>query len=825
MRNEKRSLKLKSSDTLLSAGKRYLLICLGIFLFPAATVGLTAGQKTPEVQTAPPSKASAPIPVAEVAAQATNVSTLLRTLYAEFAPTREIRKIQEEFPDLSARVGMDLRRTMRVLRTEPTLETLQTEQQLWQKSQIEMGKWVNLLTDRATRLQRALGQLADLHTRWSQSLDSARAEHAPETIIEQITGVLPAIDAAQITLQRQRSIVLDLQGRLAEEQARCVTVLAEIAQAQQTAVGGITRRERLPIWSPDLWARIHATGFARLREMAADPWADIEQYLHNPANGMPVHVGFFLFVVVLLYAMRRQVRRWGESEGSSVMTIVSDRPCAAALIASLLFASSPYSPAPPTVRDLFEALALAPMIRLIKPTVDQRVVFGLYALGILFGLDTVRHALAGGTLLDQAMVILEALGGMAVLWWSLAYGTLQRSLTGATGWARLGALRAGAGLVLVILGSGLVAGSLGYLRVGRLLVSGIFIGGALALTLSSSVKILSAVAAFGLRVWPLRLLDMVRHHRDLMERRIYRVLGWLAILGWLARVLDYLGLYQPALSLGKTILAAKLERGSISVSVEDVLAFVLAVWAAYLLSSFIRFVLQEDVYPRRKIPAGMAYAASRLLHYVILSLGFVVGMGVLGVDLTKVTVLIGAFGVGLGFGLQSVVNNFVSGLILLFERPIHVGDTIELGNLQAQVERIGIRASVVRTLRGAEIIVPNSQLVSDQVTNWTLSDQLRRIDLPVGVSYSATPQKVIEVLEAVAGDHPGVLKNPPPRAWFLGFGDSSINFELRAWTDHYIDWYKIRSELAVAVFDAVRAAGMSFPFPQREVRLLQDDKM
>jgi potassium efflux system protein len=815
---------LKSPDTLLSAGKRCLIIGLGILLFPAAVAGQTAAQKTPEVRTAPAPKASAAIPVAEVAAQATNVSDLLRTLYSQFAPTREIGRIQKEFPDLSARIGTDFRRTMRVLRTEPTLETLQTEEQEWKRTHLEMSKWVSLLTDRATRLQGALGQVADLHKKWSQSLDSARVEKAPETIIEQINAVLPAIEAAQLTLQRQLTVVLDLQGRLAEEGTRCLSVLGEIAQAQQAAVSGIVRRERLPIWSPDLWARARAAGFARLREMAADPWADIEQYLHNPANGMPIHVGVFLAVAVLFFAMRRQVRRWEEGEGSSVMTIVSDRPYAAALIASLLFASAPYSPAPPTVRDLFEALALAPMIRLMKPMVNRRVVFLLYALGILFGVDTVRHALAGGTLLDQTMVVLEALGGMAVLWWSLAYGNLQRSLTLATGSARFGVLRKGAGLVLVVLGVGLVAGGLGYMRVARLLVSGVLIGGALALTLSASFKILCAVAAFGLRVWPLRLLDMVRHHRDLMERRICRILAWVAIIVWLARVLDYVGLFQPALSFGEAVLVAKLERGSISVSVGDVLAFVLAVWAAYLLSAFIRFVLQEDVYPRRKVPAGMAYAASRLLHYIILALGFVVGMGVLGVDLTKVTVLIGAFGVGLGFGLQSVVNNFVSGLILLFERPIHVGDTVEHGNLEGQVQRIGIRASIVRTLQGADIIVPNSQLVSEQVTNWTLSDQLRRIDLPVGVSYSAAPKKVIEVLEAVASAHPGVLKNPPPKAWFLGFGDSSINFELRAWTDHYIDWYKIRSELAVAVFDAVRAAGMSFPFPQREVRLLQDDK-
>jgi small-conductance mechanosensitive channel len=376
----------------------------------------------------------------------------------------------------------------------------------------------------------------------------------------------------------------------------------------------------------------------------------------------------------------------------------------------------------------------------------------------------------------------------------------------------------------VILSAGLVTGVLGYVPVGRLLVSCVLIGGALALALASSVKILCAMAAFGLRVWPLRLLHMVRDHRDLLERRTRRVLGFLAIVAWLVRVLDYVGLLEPTLSFGKALLALKLERGSISVSVEDVLAFVLTVWAAYLLSAFIRFVLEEDVYPRRKVPHGMAYAASRLLHYVILALGFVVGVGVLGVDLTKVTVLLGAFGVGLGFGLQSVVNNFVSGLILLFERPIHVGDTVEAGNIQGRVQRIGIRSSIVRTFQGAEIIVPNSQLVSEQVTNWTLSDQLRRVDLPVGVNYSAPPQKVIEVLEAVAKAHPMVLKNPRPQVLFVGFGDSSINFELRAWTDQFSEWFNIRSDLAVAVYDAVNAAGMSFPFPQREVRLIHDDK-
>ena len=258
-------------------------------------------------------------------------------------------------------------------------------------------------------------------------------------------------------------------------------------------------------------------------------------------------------------------------------------------------------------------------------------------------------------------------------------------------------LRLGIHVCLLTFAAGLMASSIGYVRLARLLTSGVIAGGVMALSLYASVWVSSGVLAFALRVWPLQALHMVQHHRDRLERRLYRLLVWGAMLGWIARYLNYVGLLGPALALGQAVLMARLDRGAISLSVGDILAFVLTVLGAYLLSAFLRFVLDEDVYPRMRIAPGQSYAASSLLHYVILAVGFIMGIGLLGVNLTRVTVLAGAFGVGIGFGLQSVVNNFVSGLILLFERPIHVGDTVELGELQGVVHRIGIRASVVHT--------------------------------------------------------------------------------------------------------------------------------
>jgi potassium-dependent mechanosensitive channel len=792
------------------------------FLFLPVVCGAAPEQKTPEPSKAPAPPPSTAIPLAEIATRATEVSNLLRALDTQLTPSPEIETIQNRLPEVSEVIAVELRWTMNILQGQPALETIQAQQTLWQTRQHEGSKWLDLLTQRATRLQEALNRLADLEKTWNQTLGDAQASKAPGPIIEEISAVLTALTEAQKPLEAQRSALMDLQSRVAQQVAQCGTALGEIAQAERKAVGGLLTRESRPIWSAELWARARTEGPARVWQIAADRWAEIEHYVRDPFKGMAWHVGLVVALTLLCCAARRQVHRWEVAGEGSSATTVFDHPYAAALIVSLLIASAPYLPGPPTVRNLFEVLALAPIIRLMKPAVDPRMVPELYALALLFAVDTVRHAFAGAPVIEQAIIVLESLAGMAVLGWSLAFGSLRQSDAQATGLARPGALRGSLGLILLALAAGLVAGVLGYVRLVRLLVSGVLVGGALALAASAFVQILGGVAAFALRVWPLRLLQMVRNHRDMLERRIHRVLVWLAVFAWLSRWLDYVGLLQPALSFGEAALATKLERGSISISLGDVVAFFLTVWVAYLLSAFIRFVLQEDVYPKKGIPHGLSYATSRLLHYVILALGFVIGLGVLGVDLTRVTVLLGALGVGIGFGLQDVVNNFVCGMILLFERPIHVGDMIEIGNLLGEVRRIGIRASTVRTGQGADIVVPNSQFITANVTNWTLTDQLRRIELPVGVNYSAPPRRVIEVLETVARANPGVLRDPPPRALFVGFGDSSINFELRAWTDQFTNWSKIRSELAIAVYDAVQEARMSFPFPQREVRVLHD---
>ena len=793
------------------------------FVLLASGQGETAGNGTREpkkVSALPPSLA---IPVAEVATRATEVSNLLHTLETQLAPSPAIETIRKQVPKVSAHIDLLLEGTTEILQEQPPLATLQMQQQIWQAMQVQTTSWLKVLTESASQLRAALDRMADLRETWTKTEDAARTAKAPGPILQQISTVLAAINTMQPPLQAQRSDVLDLQSRVAQVVGRCQNVLEQIALAQKQAVGGILVRDGVPIWSPDLWLQTQTALLARFRGISSNCRGDIQQYLTSPSMGMPLHVGLFIALTLLMCAGRRRVDRWkGSGDSISSVATVFGYPYSAALIGSMLVATGPVSPTPQTVKSLFEIAALAPMIRLAQPVVDHRVIPGLYALAILFSIDIVRQTFDGLPLIGQTLLVLQAAAGTLMIGWYLTIGHLRRATMQDQGLIRLQALWMVAILVLFILAAGLLAGVLGYMRLARLLVSEILGGGALALAFYAFYRVATGVVVFALRVWPLRLLQMVQHHRGLLEQRAHRVLVWLGIIGWTVRWLSYQGLLHPALAFGEATLAMNLERGSFNLSLGDVLAFLLTVWVAYLLSAFVRFVLQEDVYPRMRIAPGLSYAISSLLRYVILALGLVVGMALMGVGLSQVTVLVGAFGVGIGFGLQSVVNNFVCGLILLFERPIHVGDMVEVGDLLGEVRRIGIRASTVRTRRGADIIVPNAQLVTDKVTNWTLSDKLRRIELPVGVNYGASPKKVMELLEAVALATPRVLQKPSPRALLMSYGDSSINFELRAWTDESINWRQVRSNLAVAVYDAVLEAGMTFPFPQREVRVLKE---
>ncbi|MGH2901608.1 MAG: mechanosensitive ion channel family protein, partial [Solirubrobacteraceae bacterium] len=337
-------------------------------------------------------------------------------------------------------------------------------------------------------------------------------------------------------------------------------------------------------------------------------------------------------------------------------------------------------------------------------------------------------------------------------------------------------------VALVLLLIGAIANVVGAMSVSRLLVRGTLSSTYIAIAIYAIARIAGGAVTALIRSATARKLRLVRDHGALVRRRIQIFIQWAAAAAWVAASLRFFRADDDVYAGIKAFVTAKLELGTMSLSLGDLLAFGITVWLAFTLSRFLRFVLEEDVLPHVSLPRGVPAAISTGVHYVILLLGFVLAIGAAGIDLSRFGLLAGAFGVGIGFGLQNVVNNFVSGLILLFERPVQTGDTIEVGALTGEVQRIGIRSSTVRTAEGADVIVPNANLISERVVNWTFSDRQRRADVNVGVAYDADPEKVIALLVGVGRAHPEVLSIPEPIALFVGFGDSSLDFSLRVWT-------------------------------------------
>jgi small-conductance mechanosensitive channel len=343
----------------------------------------------------------------------------------------------------------------------------------------------------------------------------------------------------------------------------------------------------------------------------------------------------------------------------------------------------------------------------------------------------------------------------------------------------------------------------GFVGLGYLIGNTVLRSAYFAMFFAAAVRILDGLVVIALKVHPLSLLRMVRQHWQLIQRRTSAVIRFLAFLWWLQLTLQICSLSGPVAQAIHAILSASMMIGSLTLTLGNLFAFVITIWAAFLISRFLRFLLEEDIYQRFNLARGLPYAISTVLNYVILLIGFFLALAALGIDMTRFTILAGAFSVGIGFGLQNVINNFVSGLILLFERPIKVGDIIQVDTSTGVVQRIGIRASVIRTTDGSEIIVPNGKLISDDVTNWTFSDRRRAIQIPVSTARGADPEHVIELLKNVAIAHDKISQQPGPQAYFSDVASGALNFELRAWTEHYEEWVRIRSDLAMAINDAL----------------------
>jgi len=299
-----------------------------------------------------------------------------------------------------------------------------------------------------------------------------------------------------------------------------------------------------------------------------------------------------------------------------------------------------------------------------------------------------------------------------------------------------------------------------------------------------------------------------------------KFLPYVAWLGWgiiFAKNLNFYDLFVDAISVFFT---TERKLGNLTFSFGSIAIFFIAIWVSTFIAKFVSFLLGGNTSQVSAIQKTRFGSSILVLKIVIISLGIMVAFAASGIPMDKITLIIGALGIGIGFGLQNIVSNLISGVILAFEKPIEIGDQIEVGGRLGKVKEIGIRSSKLATFDGAEVIIPNGDLLSQHVVNWTLSNNHRRVEIIVGVKYGSNLKDAQTLLQQALAANTMVDKHPEPLVLVHQFNNSSIDFRLLFWTD-ISQWVELKSDIMLTVDAAFRKAGIEIPFPQQDVYIKQ----
>jgi potassium-dependent mechanosensitive channel len=764
--------------------------------------GVTAPGQQASASPAKPSSVPTPIPLIKVPLEAQSAVASLQEIEADVSRDQSsadeiARTLLELTNEIDSRIDDDTK----VLTSSPSLDLLYRLKLSWRNFGLRLSVLEVELTRYASSMAEQLARVDQLNKNWLATLQSAKQPQIPPTVLQSVQNVVDSIERTRQAAESGQDHVLTLQSKLSTEQARVRRALSSIGQAENRALQNIFVRNSQPVWS--LKTSLGTEWLKHSDESFSSQLRISMVFSKRLPFTFLFHALFVVLVATALHWMRRRIQRLAKEKPDLQHALpILDLPVSTALALSMLLVPVIYAQAPRLILAIMGALTLIPAAIILRRLLDRHSYPILNAIVIMYFVGQLRVLVASLPVLARFIFFGQLLGTTVFLVWVLRSWRPppETAQTRSRVWR---IIRAIAKIELIILPAAFLADAFGYVNLGNLLGIIFLRSTYIAAMLYTAIRILEGLLIIALEVRPLGSLRVVSLHREMIQRRTCRVLELLALLFWLNILLNFFGLLTPVITTAEAALNANLAFGSFNITPGHILAFAVAVWASFLVSKFLRFVLEEDVYHHLKLGRGIPYAVSTILHYLVLLLGFFVALGALGIDLTKVTLLAGAFTVGIGFGLQNVINNFVSGLILLFERPIKVGDVIEAGGNVGEVSRIGIRASIIRTADGSEVIVPNGSLISSQVTNWTFTDRQRAVEISVNVAGGADPQRVVELLKRTAAAQSGVSKEPSPQVYVTNFTAGSVTFQLRAWTDRNEDWTQLRSDLAVAANEAL----------------------
>ncbi|MCM8594023.1 mechanosensitive ion channel domain-containing protein [Accumulibacter sp.] len=662
---------------------------------------------------------------------------------------------------------------------------------------------------------------ADLAVRRAAWLATSNEPDLPPALRQRATEIVAQIERAQALLADPLARLIELGRRSSALSAQVQKGVAEIGKQVAELDWRLVTMDTPPLWQALHEAEKREPVSASVRRALAIETASARDHDASRAHLLPALGILTAASLPLVFWLRRRAQALVAAGQSSERALQAlSRPWAAWLLLVAAGAMLYGLQGPNLRQQLVYLLAWIPVLGLLQRHLPRPVGPWAYFSALFYLLNAVVSLLAGAPLLYRMLL----LGINLLMLATLAWHVLRVRGSASAGRQRLqaGSWKLAAWMACAVLAVAAGANVLGNLSLSGMLVSATLTSSYAALALYTGSRVTLALFQV-LLAGPTVARLSARYAASLAPAAVNLGRAVLVVI-WLLFTLQAFRIYRPVSSFAMTVLTHEFKLGELSLTLGSLVSFALATWAAFWLARLIRQLLAEDILPTLPLPRGVGNSISSLSYYVVLFLGLLAALAAAGFQVGQLTLVFGALGVGIGFGLQDVVRNFVAGLILMFERPIQRGDTVEVAGMAGQVREIGLRATTVTTFDGADVVVPNGMLLADKLVNWTLTGTSRRISVELSTVYGAEPRRTVELLVDIARSVQGVSPSPAPDAIMTGMTAGTLDFSVRAWTTERADWVQVRSQLAMNIRNGLADAGIEVPLPQRDVHLRAADR-
>lgn len=761
-----------------------------------------------------------PIPVQNLLFQADTEQRrveLARQLAANSAVThRQARALDEIAAAVNARtnniMGVQLR-GLPVMRLESLARHLEFNAR-------RLAAWDQQARRVFTPYDELAVQLAHSRAAWTATRAAAASGALPVVLSERVEVILSGIADAEARLGdvlRDQLMLMqrsgELRARLEAERNRMALVIAEVDER-------LLRIDSPPIWHAfdaaggrhEMWAAIER-GVLIERQFAID---------YQAAGTDNQHALLLVQVLLLILLVWLNMRNRRTATAATVSTRHAlHRPVSTWILLSMVGVLVLEPDAPMLVHEIALMAALIPVLRLLPKRRQGSSAVWPFAAVLLYAVDRLGVLASADSSLYRALLLV--LDGLAlVLAWHairLATPTPERVPQAALASRARAFVRPLAWTVAGLLVIAVVGNIVGNVTLAEMLTSGIIDSAYMAILLYACAIVCRDMARAALAGRAARRGQTGAGNYADLRTSLVNVLLLAAGCGWLLYSLDRFRLLRPARSALSTILGLGIEVGEISVHLGEVLTFAVSSWLAYWTARAVRRVLREELPGHRHLARGVGSSIATLSYYAVLLAGFLIALSAAGVALGQLAIVFGALGVGIGFGLQNIVNNFVSGLVLMFERPIQPGDTVDAAGVSGTVREISLRSTTIRTADGADTVIPNGLLLNGSLTNWTMYDRTRRFEITIGVADDADPDRVLTILSAQVEATAGLSTEPPPRVMLTDYGEGGLRFVVSVWTEDPGSWGTVRNALLTRIHSALQAEDIAVARRKFDVNL------